>query len=34
MRHTGSRYGKMLSKPLLPGELRRAVDEALATKPM
>jgi two-component system, cell cycle response regulator CpdR len=29
----GPRYGKMLHKPLLPDDLRREVDEALASSP-
>jgi DNA-binding NtrC family response regulator len=31
MRDIGERYGKMLNKPLLPAELRREVNDALAT---
>jgi CheY-like chemotaxis protein len=34
MRDTGSRYGKMLNKPLLPADLRREVNDALAANPM
>jgi CheY-like chemotaxis protein len=33
MRDPGERLGKLLTKPIMPAELRREVDQALATTP-